>query len=221
MKIANLTLTVLAIAACSATYAQGKPRMREATARPVFNAQALAAVQSDLGSAIAAMTSALPIYDGDRVKSIHFAHRALVIVDGELAGGKAAFRKQPKVRDHVPSKIHSAADCRESDRDESGASVSSEGGLGLPDGDRRGDWHLSQFTSDQGCRTDWPGDWRSDRRDCHPRPLGLLDGKIDFRFVQIWAVHTARIVYIELERRPGCLLSVVLDPFKECFVGFG
>ena len=104
MKIANLTLTVLAIAACSATYAQGKPRMREATARPVFNAQALAAVQSDLGSALAAMTSALPIYDGDRVKSIHFAHRALVIVDGELAGGKAAFRKQPKVRDHVPSK---------------------------------------------------------------------------------------------------------------------
>ena len=104
MKLATLSASILVIACCGIASAQGRPRARQATAKPVFNSQALAATQADLVAAISSMTSALPIYDGDRVKSIHLAHRALLIVDHEIAGNKAAARQTPKVHDHVPSK---------------------------------------------------------------------------------------------------------------------
>jgi len=61
----------------------------------------LSALQTDLISAITAMKAALPIYDGNRVRSIHAAHNALVIVDHALLGAKASFRAKPMVNDNV------------------------------------------------------------------------------------------------------------------------
>ncbi len=99
-------LAIIALATVglqSAALAQ-TPNPRRPHARPAAtNPQALAALQTDLTSAINSMTGALPIYDGFRVKSIHAAHRALVIVDRAIAGTQAMVRPKPTVRDHVPS----------------------------------------------------------------------------------------------------------------------
>ena len=63
--------------------------------------QGLAAVQQDLVVAIKSMESALPIYKGDRVKSIRLASRALLMVDRGLYGAKAKVRPVTTARDHV------------------------------------------------------------------------------------------------------------------------
>ena len=65
------------------------------------NQTGLNAIQSDLISAIGSMKSALPIYDGNRVRAIHAAHNALVLVDHAIAGARAAKRPSPTVTDHV------------------------------------------------------------------------------------------------------------------------
>jgi hypothetical protein len=104
MKLARLTLALLtavalAAAAPAQTYYHG--RQRNAVVPP--NAQSLAALQQDLINAIEAMKTALPIYDGNRVRSIHAAHAALVIVDREINGPKGATRALPVVNDGVKS----------------------------------------------------------------------------------------------------------------------
>lgn len=104
MKLATLTISSLVVVlACTAAAQTRQTRVQKET-KPVFNTQALSATQADLSAAISSMTSALPIYDGDRVKSIHFAHRALLIIDHQLSGGKSAPRQKPAAHDHVPSK---------------------------------------------------------------------------------------------------------------------
>ena len=66
------------------------------------NPQALAALQTDLTTAIQAMETALPIYDGNRVRSIHAAHRALALVDKAIKLNATA-RPASKAKDHIPS----------------------------------------------------------------------------------------------------------------------
>jgi len=65
--------------------------------------RALGALQQDLIIAIDSMKSALPIYDGNRVKAIHASHEALVIVDNAISGASAMVRTRPVVKDHIPS----------------------------------------------------------------------------------------------------------------------
>lgn len=102
MKLATLTITSLLIAGSCVSSAQLQHARRQT--KPTFNTQALAATQSDLIAAISSMTSALPIYDGNRVRSIHLAHRALVMIDRQLSGAQTQQRKAPMVRDHIASK---------------------------------------------------------------------------------------------------------------------
>jgi hypothetical protein len=68
------------------------------------NPQALSALQTDLVNAIDSMKSALPIYDGNRVRSIRAAHAALVIVDRAISGAQTKARPMPTVNDAVGSK---------------------------------------------------------------------------------------------------------------------
>jgi len=65
--------------------------------------KALNALQQDLVDAIASMKTALPIYDGNRVRSIRAAHTALVLVDRAIYGTKAVARENPNVNDQVSS----------------------------------------------------------------------------------------------------------------------
>jgi len=65
--------------------------------------QALSALQQDLILAISDMKAALPIYDGNRVRSIHAAHQTLLIVDRAISGAKAPARQRPDVNDKVGS----------------------------------------------------------------------------------------------------------------------
>ncbi|HLK17261.1 MAG TPA: hypothetical protein VKT78_20825 [Fimbriimonadaceae bacterium] len=66
------------------------------------NPQSLSALQNDLSTAIQYMEAALPIYDGNRIKSIHAAHRALALVDKAI-NANAAPRNMSKAKDHIPS----------------------------------------------------------------------------------------------------------------------
>jgi hypothetical protein len=68
------------------------------TAAVPANPQALNALQQDLITAIESMKAALPIYDGNRVHSIHSAHEALVVVDHAIAGANAPARQAPKIK---------------------------------------------------------------------------------------------------------------------------
>jgi hypothetical protein len=67
------------------------------------NGAALNALQSQLATAVQQMEAALPIYDGYRVKSVHAAHEALVIVDKVISGAHAAVRPPSTARDMVSS----------------------------------------------------------------------------------------------------------------------
>jgi hypothetical protein len=80
-------------------YARGRNRSNVIPPNP----QALATMQVDLTNAIEAMKVALPIYDGDRVKSIHEAHEALLIVDQAKDGINAIVRVKPNPKDNVTS----------------------------------------------------------------------------------------------------------------------
>jgi hypothetical protein len=101
MKILRLALALLIVA----TFAAAAPaqvivrRGRQVSAAVPPNPQSLAALQQDLINAIEAMKSGLPIYNGNRVRSIHAAHAALVIVDREINGPNGATRQVPSVKD--------------------------------------------------------------------------------------------------------------------------
>ncbi len=68
------------------------------------NPQALPVLQQDLIGAIESMKSALPIYDGNRVRSIRAAHAALVLVDQAISGVNAKVRPQPNVKDEITNR---------------------------------------------------------------------------------------------------------------------
>ena len=95
-----LALLITASLAASAAAQHGRIHITGAPANP----QALAALQQDLINAIETMKSALPIYDGNRVRSIHQAHEALVIVDRAIAGANAVVRAKPTASDTIASK---------------------------------------------------------------------------------------------------------------------
>ncbi len=101
MKLARFALAMaagLAVAAmASAQYVQGGR-----TYGPVVTSKALLALQRDLITAIQDMKAGLPIYDGDRVRSLHAAHAALVIVDSAISGNKIK-RPALNVKDDQPS----------------------------------------------------------------------------------------------------------------------
>ena len=97
-----LALLFIALVAASAT-AQGGYRHRMTAPAVPANPQALSALQQDLITAIEEMKSALPIYDGNRVRAINQAHLTLLIVDKAIAGVNAMKRVKPSVTDHVPS----------------------------------------------------------------------------------------------------------------------
>jgi len=100
MKILRLTLAMLVVASFIAA-APAQVVIRGGRRVPAVppNPQSLMALQQDLINAIESMKTALPIYDGNRVRSIHAAHAALVIVDREINGPKAATRTLPTVKD--------------------------------------------------------------------------------------------------------------------------
>jgi hypothetical protein len=112
MKILRLTLALLVVASIAAAAPAQVIRggRRNGPAVPP-NPQALVALQSDLIKAIESMKTALPIYDGNRVRSIHAAHAALVIVDREINGPSGATRPVPSVKDgekrskYTPSEV--------------------------------------------------------------------------------------------------------------------
>ena len=105
MKSLRPALAFLLIASVAASAsAQGGNRRRIVTPPAVpANPQALSALQQDLITAIDSMKSALPIYDGNRVRAIHQAHQTLQIVDKAISGVNALKRAMPAVTDHVPS----------------------------------------------------------------------------------------------------------------------
>lgn len=111
MKLTTVlvALSLTAIGFCQATQPiQRVPRPHVRRQAQTANPQALATIQSSLAAAIQSMTSALPIYDGYRVKSIHAAHKALMIVDRMISGANVQVRPKPTVHDHVKStKAHS------------------------------------------------------------------------------------------------------------------
>lgn len=107
MKLNRIFVALLFVAAvASGSLAQtvrqaGQHRAPIGTMTPA-NPRALAALQTDLTAAIRAMETALPIYDGNRVRSIHAAHRALVLVDKAI-NRNATARPASKAKDHVAS----------------------------------------------------------------------------------------------------------------------
>ena len=104
MKSLRPTLAILVIGIVAATAtAQGNYRHRTTAPTIPANGQALSALQQDLVTAIEAMKSALPIYDGNRVRAINQAHQTLLIVDKALSGVNAVKRIKPTVTDHVAS----------------------------------------------------------------------------------------------------------------------
>jgi hypothetical protein len=107
MKPIALTISAviaLTLGLTTVSHAQvQRPNNHRRHAASTTNPQALAALQTDLQNAITSMTSALPIYDGNRVRSIHAAHRALILVDKAISGNRALVRPKPTVRDHIAS----------------------------------------------------------------------------------------------------------------------
>lgn len=98
-----LGLLIIASVATSA-FGQGGYRHHIVTSPAVpANPQALSALQQDLITAIDAMKSALPIYDGNRVRAINQSHQTLLIVDKAISGVNALKRVKPSATDHVPS----------------------------------------------------------------------------------------------------------------------
>jgi hypothetical protein len=99
-------LFIVAIAACASAQTNGiiqkGRRHNPTTTGTPANPQALAALQGDLAAAIQAMEAALPIYDGNRVRSIHAAHHALAVVDKSI-NLNAAARPASKAKDHIAS----------------------------------------------------------------------------------------------------------------------
>lgn len=107
MRLIPLTLTLLVLGATCVAGAQVRPhprRIKASSVTVVLSPQALAETQTNLIRAIATMKSALPIYNGDRVKAIHMAVNALNIVDRQISGANAPARQVPKVHDEVPPK---------------------------------------------------------------------------------------------------------------------
>lgn len=104
MKLKTILITFAAVAVAAGAFAQNPmPRKgHRQTGMPV-NSQAATTAEQSLSQAISLMTAALPIYDGYRVKSIHQAHQALVILEKATAPGRTP-RQKPQVKDHVPSK---------------------------------------------------------------------------------------------------------------------
>jgi len=106
MKYIRTALALMIVAAFAGT-ATAQTNIRHGhnymTGAPA-NRQALAALQQDLINAIETMKSALPIYDGNRARSIHQAHEALVIVDRAIAGANAVVRPKPTATDNIASK---------------------------------------------------------------------------------------------------------------------
>jgi hypothetical protein len=113
MKILRLMLALLVVASFAATAPAQVIIHRGRRNVPAVppNPQGLVALQQDLIKAIESMKSALPIYDGNRVRSIHAAHAALVIVDREINGPTGATRPVPTVKDgekrskYTPSEV--------------------------------------------------------------------------------------------------------------------
>ena len=109
MKLNRIFVALMLVIACAGAQAQvnhggqRKGQHRNPTA-PVIapNPQSLSALQNDLSTAIQYMEAALPIYDGNRVKAIHAAHRALAIVDKAI-NANAGPRNMSKAKDHVAS----------------------------------------------------------------------------------------------------------------------
>jgi len=105
MKIIRLMLALMIVAAFAApapaqnVVRRGRPNIAAVPPNP----RSLVALQQDLINAIESMKAALPIYDGDRVRAIHAAHAALVIVDREINGPNGATRTVPTVKDSVKS----------------------------------------------------------------------------------------------------------------------
>jgi hypothetical protein len=107
MKLFQIGLSILAASTVFSASAQTIVIPRHSGHRSLMagvNQRGIAGVQEDLIAAIKSMESALPIYDGDRVKSIRFAHRGLAMIDRALYGAKASLRPQSKARDQVSSK---------------------------------------------------------------------------------------------------------------------
>jgi hypothetical protein len=97
-----LALLLVGSLAAGAT-AQNSHAGRHPNKPVVSNAiQALSVLQVDLQSAIQSMSGALPIYDGNRVRAIQAAHRALLIVD-KASNPRATVRPAPRVKDSLRS----------------------------------------------------------------------------------------------------------------------
>jgi hypothetical protein len=96
-------LLALSVTALATAQAPAKQHRRPGVVA-ASNSQALASLQKDLIAAIQSMSQALPIYDGNRVRSIHAAHRALVVVDHAILGANATQRQKPTVHDNVQFK---------------------------------------------------------------------------------------------------------------------
>jgi hypothetical protein len=106
MKVNRYFVALFLVAAACGAFAQTTPvthpKGQHHSPGMAANPQALAALQTDLAAAIQSMETALPIYDGNRVRSIHAAHRALAIVDKAINVGATA-RPASTAKDHVPS----------------------------------------------------------------------------------------------------------------------
>lgn len=104
MKIRTLTSSVLALVIVGVCCAQssigiqpqtGVVRHNLAGHHGNFNSAAVDALEADLTAARRAMSSALPIYEGHRAKSMEIVHRAIRIVDKREGEAVAP------VKDHV------------------------------------------------------------------------------------------------------------------------
>ena len=98
MNVMKFSICVVGLAAISSAFAQNSPvpvRHLNGVRRVHATSPALETLEADLSSARAAMTSALPIYEGHRAHSIEMTHRAIRIIDREEGD---AFSP---VRDHV------------------------------------------------------------------------------------------------------------------------
>jgi hypothetical protein len=96
---ALVLLCALSLGANAQGVSAGRHPSRPGTTNAI---QALSVLQVDLQSAIQSMTAALPIYDGNRVRAIEAAHRALLIVD-KAASKRATVRPAPRVKDSMAS----------------------------------------------------------------------------------------------------------------------
>ncbi|MDR3692190.1 MAG: hypothetical protein P4L46_22605 [Fimbriimonas sp.] len=103
LMLVSLVATIVGTAGAQSSIRRGHAHNSVTTSNPAVT-QAISSLQQDLIAAVAAMKAALPIYEGNRVRSIHAAHASLVIVDHVMYGKNAAVRPKPSVTDHVAAK---------------------------------------------------------------------------------------------------------------------